>query len=262
MSESKATVAVYGSERLSGACRLEVTIVFSTVPDLAVATAEVGDVFGAFAAAGRLGAYVLAGDSKIESTIEYEGQLVTHDHSVSAVCVASNIDPRAFQLLRNMLGEMRARGTSIDSIRVEVSGFREGTIARLPEITNMNESEAYPTAARASDFPGLIWADSEFSKLRRVLVEFYESPPKLTFERMKTYADAWYLLLEKGAFSRPFGPPFETQSIRGTLSRFDEVTNEISISRFIASEAGFKLLANMLGHFSRYVSRLARVEID
>jgi hypothetical protein len=132
----------------------------------------------------------------------------------------------------------------------------------LPPVDERNESIAYAATAVTPAAFELVWSDAPFSKARRVVVEFRAPPPADLPARLGPYVDAWYQLLELGAFAAPFGLPFETESIRGRLCLFDDRSYEISIARYLGSEAGFRVLANMLAHFSRHEVAVAGVEID
>ncbi len=179
-----------------------------------------------------------------------------------ALVRAANVDATAFQFLRNMLGSLVTRSARLQRIRVLVEGAGAASVERLPVIDDLNESHAYPRTWVTPDDFELVWADSEFSKARRVLLAFGAPPPTDVAIKLQPYVLAWFGLLERGAFCAPYGLPFETESVGDGLSVFDETSYEISIRRFVASEAGFHVLANMLGHFSRNVLAIESVEID
>jgi hypothetical protein len=263
MSERTPELLIRDVDALVGACTLEVVFDFGTAAALDRGAKMLKDVCAAFALAGHFGAYARTVDSRHEATMAAAAPTRLSDLQVVVQLVASNLAPKAFQFLRNMLGNLVTVDAPVRSIRVSPRGASgEAPIARLPPVTQFNESSAYPDSAITPAVFELVWSDSDFSKLRRVQVQFRSPPPVDLRVQLGPWVDAWYQLLELGAFSSPFGLPFETQSVRGELTLFDETSYEISVSRFIASEAGFRVLANMLGHFSRRVLPIAKVEID
>lgn len=262
MSNIYPSIIISGFEELSRTCNLEITIHFPVTQVTENTIADVSDICFSFASAGKFGAYAIAGNSKIGTAIAYDGKVFAHNNSITVEFITTNINYKAFQFFRNMLMLLQEKDVAISSIGVIVHDYHGNQTIRLPEITDINESEEYLNVVITPDISEFIWGNSEFSKTRRVLIEFHESLTKEQFLTLCIYTDAWYLLLEKGAFSSPFGLPLETQSLRGMASLFDEVTYEISISRYISSEVGFKVLANMLKHFSRNVFPITKVEID
>jgi hypothetical protein len=252
----------HGAPALAGACRLEAVFEFASPEDMGRGTEVLAGACEAFAMAGALGAYALAGNTRHEASMAASAIVRAGERQAGVLFTASNTDPKAFQFLRNMLGQVVACDARLDRIRVMAQGEQATQPVRLPQVDERNESVAYPATAITPAVFELIWSDSEFSKARRVMVEFREPPPADLPARLDPYLDAWFQLLERGAFSAPFGLPFETQSIGGALTLFDETSYEISIVRFLSSEAGFRVLANMLGHFSRHVLAIASVEID
>lgn len=251
-----------GAPAMVGDCRLEVVFDFASAADMQLGTEVLAAACDAFAAAGNLGAYPMAGNTRHEASMAASAIVRAGERQAGLLLTAFNTDPKAFQLLRNMLGTLVRCDARLERIRVTAQGSQGEQPVRLPPVEERNESTAYAATAVTPALFELIWSDSQFSKARRVLVEFRAPPPADLPASLGRYVDAWYQLLELGAFCAPFGLPFETESIRGRLSLFDERSYEISIARFVASEAGFRVLANMLGHFSRHVLAIASVEID
>jgi len=262
MSVYNPELSIQGAEAFLGDCQIEVAFRFGHAEGVLAGAELLAQVCTAFADAGRLGAYAKAGNTRYEPTLRVSELVRMNEREAGVLFTASNLDPKAFQFLRNMLGALAQLDVVLSDIRISARGSGAAKAIRLPPVEEDNESDAYPgTAITAVQFE-LIWSDSDFSKVRRVLVEFGYPPPTDLLQQIKPYVDAWYLLLEMGAFSAPFGLPFETVSQRGQVSLFDEMSYEISISRFISSEAGFRVLANMLGHFHRHVLPIVSVEID
>lgn len=252
----------HGVPAMVDMCRLEAVFDFASAEDMGRGTELLAGACDAFAAAGAFGAYALAGNTRHEASMAASAIVRVGERQAGVLFSASNTDPKAFQFLRNMLGSLLARDARLERIRVTAQGGPAGHSVRLPFVDEHNESVAYPATAITPSVFGLTWNDSQFSKARRVMVEFREPPAADLPARLRPCLDAWFQLLEGGAFCAPFGLPFETESIGGALTLFDETSYEISITRFVASEAGFRVLANMLGHFSRHVLAIASVEID
>ena len=259
MSKTYPSVIFSGVEHLLGDCKLEIVIHFSDSMNVQTALDEISM---AFASAGSLGAFANASSYKVDSIVVYKGQALAQKNAILVEFFTTNIDFKAFQFFRNMNSYLQVKDVVVSRIDVRVENSTGNKMLELPGLTDINESDAYPRKVIAPDSPELIWGDSEFSKTRRVLVEFGALLSREQFEDLSFYANAWYQLLEMGAFAMPVGLPYETDSIRGRVSLLDEITYEISIDRYIASEVGFGVLANMLFHFSKNVIQIIKVEID
>ena len=159
-----------------------------------------------------------------------------------------------------------AAGLKRDSVvftRIAVTDCGQSkTQSRTLSIPNdENEDDMYPQYfGRTATSP--IWEDSEFSKLRRCLVEFQKAPDAETVRTLSGWIAPWYAILEAGGFALPIGPPHETECISGPVSQFDEFTVEIVVERFFASERAWDVLANMLDKYSRTHSWLSRITIE
>ncbi|MBS0172638.1 MAG: hypothetical protein JSR64_01225 [Nitrospira sp.] len=255
-------LVIDGIAALAGECRLKTVFEFSSAEDMRRGAEILRFSCEAFATAGALGGYAMAGRMYPEANITVSGGVRTREQQADVQFSVVSIDPKAFQFLRNMLGMLVAHNARLERIRVTAQDAPADGPVLLPTVGEGNESTAYPAMVVPPELFQLVWSDSQFSKTRRVIVEFHERPPAGLPGRLEPYVQAWFGLLERGAFCAPFGLPFEAESVGGRLSLFDETCYEISIARFVASEAGFRVLANMLGHFSRNVLAIARVEID
>jgi|GEM_PF-2862342 hypothetical protein len=255
---------LYGVSVLADACRLETMFEFTSAEDIGRGTEVLAATCEAFAAAGALGGYAMAANTRQEAMMAASAIVRVSERQACMQFSAANTDPKAFQYLRNMLSMLVACDARLERICITAQGSQltQSLPVRVPLVDERNESVAYPATAVTPEVFDLVWSDSQFSKSRRVIVEFRQPPPTDLPARLGPYVQAWFDLLEKGAFCAPFGLPFETESIGGRLSLFDETSYEISIARFVASEAGFRVLANMLGHFSKHVLAIASIEID
>jgi len=255
-------LVIDGIAALSGDCQLKTVFEFASADDMRRGEEILSASCEAFVTAGGLGGFAMAGRMHPEGIMAAWGGMHAREQQADLQFRAVTIDPKAFQFLRNMLGVLVAHNARLERIRVTAQGAPAVEPVLLPVLGESNESTAYPAMAVPPEIFQLVWSDSQFSKARRVIVEFPEPPPPGLPARLEPYVQAWFGLLERGAFCAPFGLPFETESVGGRLSLFDETCYEISIARFIASEAGFRVLANMLGHFSHNVAPIERVEID
>lgn len=267
MSVYRPELTIQGAQAMPGDCQLEARFVFAAPDDMARGTECLAEACAVLAQAGRLGAFPLSRHGRHAPDLSASATVRIDDRQAGVLFAASNLDPKAFQCLRNMLGELARLDVLLAAIRVTVRGSGGERVVRVPEVDTANESVAYPACVVTPVDFEFVWADSQFSKSRRVLLEFGAEPPRDLPARLAPWLQAWYRLLEMGAFSTPFGLPFETESQRGQLSLFDRTSYEISVSRYVSSEAGFRVLANMLAHFNAHRSApdfvpIARVEVD
>ncbi|GGY36844.1 hypothetical protein GCM10007387_18980 [Pseudoduganella albidiflava] len=172
-----------------------------------------------------------------------------------------NVDERAFQLLRGMVARLRSEKVLVDSIQVVDMEHANAQPVQPDWPDEDNEEVAYPVpGARATAL--LAFEDTDFSKVRRCLVEVDNRlfPDQVT--RFAAWVQPWYALLEAGAFAMPVGHPAVTDSIAGFVSHFDPVTIEVSVDRFMASECAWGILANMVCAFDWQPRTLAGISVD
>jgi hypothetical protein len=174
---------------------------------------------------------------------------------------ATLLNPKAFQVLRNMVSGLRRDGLFVN--RMLVTDRKEpGAQEKLLHAANEdNEEETYPTLSSRVLVPPA-WEDSDFKKMRRCLVELLRPPETAEVQKYIDWIKPWYAVLEAGGFSLPIGLPHETDCIRGPPAQFDELTIEIVVDRFFASECAWIVLANMLDGYSRTSIPLSRLIID
>lgn len=175
--------------------------------------------------------------------------------------MANSIDIRAFQLLRNMLARLGLQGIDVTRIVVRELGQKEHRPVDVPEPNEQNEYDVYPGISSNMGLK-VEGEDSDFSKSRRCLVETRSPIEADHVLGIGDWIRPWYLLLEAGAFAMPVGPPDETDSFSGSVTIFDEVTAEISVDRFQASETAWNVLINMLEAYSCAKCPIAKVIID
>jgi hypothetical protein len=226
-----------------------------------VAVPRLGSACMTLAAAGAGGAFPASAISRHESSLV----LTSEERLGSDVVVhrlgAINIDVRAFQCLRNIVRALRREQifvVQLDVVDVDESG---GQTMDLDWPTDRNDSVAYPGMS-----PGLESVlereESDFSKLRRCLIEVRESLDADAVDRFEQSVQPWYRLVEAGGFSTPIGLPEDVESIAGSVSQFDEQTIEVTLTRFLGSEQAWMALANMADRFWRFPDHLRRIVVD
>jgi hypothetical protein len=214
-----------------------------------------------FAEAGEHGGFVVPSESSDNSRLV----ITSSDHSkanmISFKLLANFIDVRAFQLLRNIAGRFKLMNAHIRGITVTQLGQKDQPSIDLPVPSEENEEDIYPEASEFIGFD-VVWEESDFGNARRCLVEMYNSVNSSHALSLAEWIEPWYRLLEAGAFAMPIGLPDETESTRGSVTIFDDITIEISIDRFQASESAWYVLVNLIYSFSKKSSAVAKVIID
>ncbi|WBS00586.1 hypothetical protein OU994_19975 [Pseudoduganella sp. SL102] len=220
----------------------------------------VSNAMHALANAGFRGAFPCSGIAG-PSSMEFLGAALSSEACGLQLLQLCNIDERAFQLLRNMVARLRAEKVLVDSIQVMDTEHIHAQPVQPDWPDEDNEEAAYPTpGARAAAL--LAFEDTDFSKVRRCLVEVDNRlfPDQVT--RFAAWVRPWYALLEAGAFAMPVGHPAVTDSIAGFVSQFDPVTIEVAVDRFMASECAWGILANMVCAFDWQPRTLAAIAVD
>lgn len=218
-------------------------------------------LIGAFAEAAAHGAFPVSSVIPGESRLTVVSSTVSPPDVFSCQLEAEFVDPRAFQLLRNMAGRLKLQEIDVTRITVTELGQDERPPVELPEPDDDNEYDIYPELSSRLGF-AVEGEDSDFSKSRRCLVEMRDPVEASHVLGIRDWIQPWYLLLEAGAFALPVGLPDETDSIRGSVTIFDELTVEISVDRFLASETAFFVLINMLDAYGRTSIPMARIIVD
>jgi hypothetical protein len=208
------------------------------------AKALLGMVQG-FVAAGAVGGY---SDPKVDAALSTMS-LTTGPkpvlHSLSFTVQVAQVDPRAYQILRNMAVKLLERGVRVDEILVRDVGRAQSARTEAPLPTEDNEDSVYPSVTLKPPFEAVI-GTVPLSRSRRCLAEFRQS---LTPEHVRAAAAAarpWMELVKAGGFCLPLVDPEDAECIPGVTVQFDDVTVEISMARFQASEAAWNVLLNIL----------------
>lgn len=246
------------SDRLQ---RLQMQIEFESLPDVEKVLSLAASVCTAFGRAACVGAFAPRAALRRQSFLALRSAPVLEDGRVVAEFDVIAIDTSSFQFFRNMMLGLNDAGAAMERIILVAAGSREPPQA-LAQIDDRNESSLYPRVPPPLAIGQVGFSPSEFSKSRRVLIEFSEFPSPPEMDVLQSYVDSWYDLLELGAFCQPFGTPDETIGIRGSFTRFDSTSVEAHIQRYIGSEVGFKILGSMLDHYADLVYPILSVEFD
>jgi hypothetical protein len=150
-----------------------------------------------------------------------------------------------------------------DISRILVREIRDGIRqeVELPLPDDLNEADVYPPVSSELSFT-VEWDDTVVSKGRRCLVEFQNPPGPFHVAGIAARASMWGDILEAGGYAMPLGLPHEIESIAGSISQFDEYTVEVEVARFMASEAAWDILLNLLDSYSRSASRIVMVTVE
>lgn len=111
-------------------------------------------------------------------------------------------------------------------------------------VTELNEVAAYPAPSPALERI-LEFASGDAAKSRRALLSLNRPMASAEVVEGEKRFQTWFRLLEAGAFAPPIGDPDDEVCLPGSISQFDEVTLEIAVDRFRASEQAWVVLGNM-----------------
>jgi hypothetical protein len=168
--------------------------------------------------------------------------------TIRDVLEVRNLDWRAFQLIRSMVARLRSEKIFVQSITVLDPMTSPTNTIYLDWPDEINETDVYPALIRRAETL-LTLSDIDFSKSRRLMV-VVDGPltPKEVIG-ISAWVEPWYWLLEYNSFSMPIAHPANACSIAGSVSQFDDVTIEISVDRFMATESAWNILINMICAF-------------
>ncbi len=173
MSNSFPTLGLSAS--LSSAARLEVLFEL-TSGDAAAAAPAITRLVDAFVAPGALGGYVAPGVPAVDSRSEILSVPVLTSGSLAFNLTAENVEPRAFQVLRNMAGRLLIPQVTVGRIAVRDLAGRAQRVELLPADEH-NQDRVYPGLSDQVSF-SVEWVNTEFSLSRRCEIEF-ERPWRL-----------------------------------------------------------------------------------
>jgi hypothetical protein len=213
-----------------------------------------------FALAGARGGFADSGTRPDSSSMSLVSGIGFEPRKVSFKIRVERVDSGAFQTLRNMLTNLESGKFSISRIGVSDPEKRSARPISVPEITDENQEDLYPGLSAATAVY-VDWGSAGSSKSRRFLVELSQPPDAARVAALSDWIKPWLVMLESEAFGMPFDVQ-ESQSFVGSVTQFDEVTVELVIDRFMASEAAWNVLINMIDAFGRKRFPVSRVLID
>ena len=208
------------------------------------ALAALQRVSDVLAAAARQGAFPVPGCSPGASRMKSSFARQEDERCLIFEVEAERIDLRAFELFRNMGQRLRRQGIDVREMRLSKVGGAPTKPYRKPEPDERNEYDAYPAVAKVRfgvEAEGFI-----ATRMRRCLAELSVPVVAAHVLHARRWLAPWFDLLEAGAYAAPLGRASETDSIRGDVELFDELSIEISVNRFEASEAAWSALVNLL----------------
>jgi hypothetical protein len=238
-----------------------VDVILSLVETSAEPHAEqIASIVQSFALAGARGGFAEVGTRPDQSNVNLLSDIEFEPGKVSFKLAVEHIHFGAFQTLRNMLGNISHAQPFIRRIIVSDAESKGVAPITAAEITDENQDDLYPPISSQVAIY-IDWGSAGSSKVRRFLVEFSQPPDALEVAALSDWIRPWCVMLEVAAFALPFDVQ-ESDSFVGTVTQFDEVTLELVIDRFMASEAAWNVLINMIGSYALKHSRVSKVSID
>jgi len=214
-----------------------------------------------FVKVGKLGGYPLPSVSADRSTMDLLSGPTTVANRLSYQLDARNIDSRAFQVLRLMVGALPAQGFLVGTIVVREPRSRSTAKVELPFPTDDAYYDHYPDISDSVPFI-VEWVDLP-GKSRRYLVELSQPVDPDHLQAVADRVYAWWTLVDKKGFVLPTDVPVEEiESSFGAVTQFDEVTIEIAVDLFQSAETAWKVLTNLLDSQSRTAVAVAKVVIE
>lgn len=211
-------------------------------------------------AAARQGAFPAPGHPPRESQMNFTFARQENERCLIFTIEAKAIDLRAFELFRNMGQRLLHKGIDVRELRLSAVGGALTKPYRKPEPDERNEYEAYPAVAKVRF--GVQAEEFVATRMRRCLIELSTPVAGAHVLRARTWLAPWFDLLEVGAYAAPIGLASETDSIRGDVELFDELSIEITVNRFEASETAWSALINLLDTCWDDSGLLTKIVID
>lgn len=258
MIEAPPSLALIGVREMTSL--IEVYYSFARPAD-ATHVAALLPLIESFVCAGANGGFPLRDAGTARTTVLLSSGELISPTTVRHVLEVRDVDWRAFQLLRSMVARLRSNKIFVQSINISDPMFPSANPVYFDWPDENTEEAAYPNVTRRAESL-LIFEDNDFSKVRRLLVEVDAAlgPERVTC--FAAWVEPWYRMLEFNAFAMPIGHPSVTDSIAGSVSQFDEVTIEISVDRFMATECAWNILASMICAFDWSSGSLVGIVVD
>ena len=231
------------------------------IPSQSDAPEGYANIVGAFVLVGARGGYPAPGFAPHQVSMAF-GAGARHVPGVPAFEVHANgLDPRAFQVLRNMFGRQTGDGAIVETLLVTDLQHSSAPSIIVPVADENNEPDVYPGISRKIPF-AVEWEQSEFGKVRRFLIEMRRPVEATTVVEVAEWTKPWGQVLEAGGFGPPVCEADEPGCIVGSITQFDELTLEFVVNRFIASECSWNVLVNMIDAYSHSSFMVSRIIID
>ncbi len=237
-------------------------VAFETAEQTDKSAGEIGRLVDAFAQAGAVGGFPARHSAVDRSSLALAAGPKPFPRSLSFDFQAANVDPHAFQILRNMIGWSELSRHRVNRIAVREKRFTRD----LPRVTvpfpgELNEADVYPHVSRHITFE-VVWENTQFSMARRCLVEMARPPEPADVLAIADRIQFWYALLDAGGFVLPCDYPADAGSSSGRVTQFDEYSIEIEVTRFQASEMAWTVLANLVDCLARDLLKVVRMIVE
>jgi hypothetical protein len=174
---------------------------------------------------------------------------------------AEHVDLRAFQIVRALASRAWLSGIAIETATLTEVSTEPFELRSIPLPDEIDDPNVYPGTSEHLGFE-VVWETAEFSKSRRCMVEHGRPLEAADVIALARRTDLWSDLLETGAFCLPHPDYLHRESLRGLAQQFDETTTEISVLQYLANDAGWNVLANLLHRYHREQALITRVVIE
>ena len=221
------------------------------------------DAFRGFAALGSAGAFV---STEGAAVMQIREQQRLDDHWLSLVVDVTHCDPRYSRVLRNIVYGI---GESLESPALE---FRIDSAVPRSNIRRFDAEVDEALVADGHFYPGLppwlgvqvrVEEPPNYASGRRILLRCEDALPTPVVNGLTSLVDLWASVMSVGF------PSSEQELVEGqtfilnvTGCQHDDVTYEVLIEEFVAAEAAFLSLVNLLAVGLRHQVRMREVVIE
>ena len=223
---------------------------------------EIDKLVRSFVTAGERGGYPSPDSAANVSRLTLSAAPQIKGRQIVCDLQAEHVDPRAFQIVRIMIGASRSSAWTAGSVTIEE--VRTGTLRRIdvPLPDDLNDEDVYPDVSNLVPFV-VDWVSTQFSMSRRLLAAFrYPIQPEHV-DGVAELVRIWGDLVEANGFSLPTEMPLEeVESVVGPVDQLDEFTIECVVDRFEACETAWNVLINLLDAYSRSMFRMSKISVE
>jgi hypothetical protein len=172
------------------------------------------------------------------------------------------IDTRAFQVLRNVVHGLGARGVPSAEIRVAAAAAADDDAWReVPPPDEGTADESYPLGPLVPPFEVAYESDGS-TRARRCVVEHVDAVPPADALRIAAWVEPWFSVVEMGGFAAPDYLPGEVGSARSGVAQFDDHSTEIALLRYAGSEALWPVLENLVADYHARARPVRRLVVE